>query len=80
MVTHYNPSLRQELRYQAIPVIPLITTESLLDWLKRTGRLKPREIDLSLCLDDEIPEDLEYMPESEMDNLEEEEETEDLEE
>lgn len=78
MVTHYNPSLRQELRYQAIPVIPLITTESLLDWLKRTGRLKPREIDL--CLDDEIPEDLEYMPESEIDNLDEEEERSDLEE
>jgi hypothetical protein len=36
MLTRYNPSIRQELRYQAAPVTPLVATESLLDWLRRT--------------------------------------------
>ena len=57
MVKYYNPSLRQEPRYQAIPIIPSKPTESLLDWLKRTGRLEAREIDSSLK--DEVLEDLE---------------------
>lgn len=56
MVKHYNPSLRQEPRYQAILIIPSKSTESLLDWLKRTGRLEPRKIDSSLK--DEVLEDL----------------------
>jgi hypothetical protein len=57
MIERYNHSVRQEPRYQAIPIIPSRATESLLDWLKRTGRLKPREIDLSQ--EDKVLEDLE---------------------
>jgi hypothetical protein len=57
MVQHYNPSLRQEPRYQAIPIIPSKSTETLLEWLQRTGRLEPREIDSSLK--GEVLEDLE---------------------
>ena len=58
MLTRYNPSIRQELRYQAAPVTPLVATESLLDWLRRTGRLKPKEADSYqvLSLLDEIDE------------------------
>lgn len=77
MITLYNPSLRQEPRYQAIPIIPPIATESLLEWLKRTGRLKPREIDLSQ--QDEVLEDLEYILDPEIYNQEKEEETSDVE-
>jgi hypothetical protein len=68
----YNPSLRQEPRNQPIPIIPLRTTESLLVWLERTGRLKPREIDLSH--EDEALEDIEYILDPEIYNLEKEEE------
>jgi hypothetical protein len=57
MMAPYNPSLRIEPRNEPIPIIPPTETESLLDWLKRTGRLKPREIELSQ--EDEVPEDLE---------------------
>jgi hypothetical protein len=45
MTTKYNPSVHQEPRYQAIPVTPPSTQESLLNWLRRTGRLKPRQAD-----------------------------------
>jgi Protein of unknown function (DUF3134) len=41
----YNPSLSEEPRNQPIKVIPLISRESLLGWLERTGRLKTREMD-----------------------------------
>jgi hypothetical protein len=77
MVAHYNPSVHQEPRNQPIAVIPLRTTESLLAWLKRTGRLKPSEIDL--FQEDEVLEDLEYILNPEIYNLEKEEETSDLE-
>ena len=64
MIKQYNPSLRQEPRYQALPIIPLKMTESLLAWLKRTGRLKPRDIDLPQK--DEVLEDIEYILEPEI--------------
>jgi hypothetical protein len=70
MITRYNPSLRQELRYQAIPIIPPIATEPLLDWLKRTGRLKPREIDSSQ--EHELLEKLEDIMGTSISDLEEE--------
>ena len=57
MLKQYNPSLLKEPRYQAIPIIPSKPTETLLDWLKRTGRLKTREIDSSLK--NEVLEELE---------------------
>ena len=49
MVRRYNPSLSQEPRdqNQLMPILPLINTESLLDWLHRNGRLKTPDIDSS---------------------------------
>jgi hypothetical protein len=70
MVTRYNPSLRRELRYQAIPIIPSRATESLLNWLKRTGRLKPREIDSTQ--EDEVLEELEEIMGTSISGLDEE--------
>ncbi len=71
MVTHYNPSLSQELRYQSIPVVPLKATETLLDWLKRTGRLKLREIET--FQENEIVEELDDVIDPEVYQREEEE-------
>ncbi len=39
----YNPSLRQEARYEPATVIPLKNESSLLDWLEANGRLIPRD-------------------------------------
>ena len=41
----FNPSLSQEPRYQAIPVMQITSKETLLYWLERTGRLKLRQSD-----------------------------------
>jgi len=41
----FNPSLSQEPRYQAIPVMQITSKETLLHWLERTGRLKLRQSD-----------------------------------
>lgn len=38
-----NPALLQEPRYEPAIVIPLKQEASLLDWLKASGRLIPRE-------------------------------------
>ena len=64
MVKSYNPSLRVEPRNEPIAIIPPIATESLLAWLKRTGRLKPKDIDLSQ--QEEVLEDLEDILEPEI--------------
>jgi hypothetical protein len=40
-----NPSVHQEPRYQPIPITPLSSKESLLQWLRQSGRLKPRQAD-----------------------------------
>lgn len=39
----YNPSLKQEPRYEPAAVIPVKTDSSLIDWLTETGRLIPRD-------------------------------------
>jgi hypothetical protein len=39
----YNPSLSQEPRYEPAAVIPVKEDTSLVDWLKATNRLIPRE-------------------------------------
>lgn len=39
----YNPSLSQEPRYEPAAVIPIKEDSSLVDWLKATNRLIPRE-------------------------------------
>ncbi len=38
-----NPSLSQKPRQEPASVIPMKQETSLLDWLKETGRLMPRE-------------------------------------
>ncbi len=40
---HKNPALVQEPRYEPAIVIPLKQEASLLDWLKASNRLIPRE-------------------------------------
>ncbi|MGK7945886.1 MAG: DUF3134 domain-containing protein [Microcystaceae cyanobacterium] len=40
----YNPSLSQEPRYEPAAVIPIKEDTSLVDWLKATNRLIPREV------------------------------------
>ncbi|UXE60713.1 MAG: DUF3134 domain-containing protein [Woronichinia naegeliana WA131] len=42
-MTIYNPSLRQEPRYEPAAVLPVTRDTSLLDWLQETHRLIPRE-------------------------------------
>ncbi|MGK7930347.1 MAG: DUF3134 domain-containing protein [Microcystaceae cyanobacterium] len=39
----YNPSLSQEPRFEPAAVIPIKEDTSLVDWLKATNRLIPRE-------------------------------------
>lgn len=41
---HKNPALVQEPRYEPAIVIPLKQEASLLDWLKASNRLIPREV------------------------------------
>ena len=41
----YNPSLRQEPRYEPAAVIPLKQEHSLLDWLQSNDRIISREIE-----------------------------------
>ena len=38
-----NPALRQESRYEPAAVIPVERESSILDWLRETNRLIPRE-------------------------------------
>jgi hypothetical protein len=52
----YNPSLRQEARYEPASVIPINKDTSLLDWLAATHRLIPRETQES---EDLLEEDIE---------------------
>ena len=54
-----NPALRQESRYEPAAVIPVKQESSILNWLKETGRLIPREqieTEGSLLDDEEISE------------------------
>lgn len=46
----YNPSLRQEPRYEPAAVIPLKQDSSLIDWLVSNGRIIPREIEETVDL------------------------------
>lgn len=51
----YNPSLRQEPRYEPASVIPLKQESSLLDWLEANNRLIAREtvVDSTDALEDD---------------------------
>ncbi len=57
MVSFKNPALSEESRYEPAQIAPLTGSKSLLDWLKRTGRIKSYEPDLTH--DKNIPEELE---------------------
>ena len=72
MTILYNPSLQEESRYEPAQIICPTETESLLNWLKRTGRLIPREIDTSQ--NDELLEALDDLIDSEIYKLQEEKE------
>jgi hypothetical protein len=74
MSAKYNPSVHQAPRYQPIPVTPPSSQESLLHWLRRTGRLKPRQADAHP--DSQILEELEEIIDSEDYSLEDSEEEE----
>jgi hypothetical protein len=51
----YNPSLRQEPRYEPAAVIPLTKEGSIVDWLKANNRLIAREVvDVNREEDEEI--------------------------
>lgn len=39
----YNPSLRREPRYEPASVIPLKQDNSILEWLRSSGRLTARD-------------------------------------
>ena len=39
-----NPSLRETPRSQLAPILPSPQTESLVDWLEKTGRMSARDI------------------------------------
>lgn len=52
----YNPSLREIPRKQTADVLPTQKEPSILAWLEGTGRLKPREVIVSV---DEEEEDIE---------------------
>ncbi|MDB9516519.1 DUF3134 domain-containing protein [Roseofilum reptotaenium CS-1145] len=38
-----NPSLRETPRSQLAPILPSPQTESLVDWLEKTGRMSARD-------------------------------------
>jgi len=38
-----NPSLRETARSQLAPILPSPQTESLVDWLEKTGRMSARD-------------------------------------
>ena len=74
MVSFKNPALSEESRYEPAQIIPLTGSESLLNWLKRTGRIKSYEYDQSH--DNDVPEELENMIGISISDLEQEEEDE----
>ncbi len=57
MVSFKNPALSEESRYEPAQIIPLTGSESLLNWLKRTGRIKYQESDQSY--ENDVPEEIE---------------------
>jgi hypothetical protein len=56
-----NPALREYLRSQPAPVIPVPRNPSILDWLERSGRMIQREANETLGYDEEEQEISELM-------------------
>ena len=74
MVTFHNPALSEEFRYEPAQIIQLTGSESLLNWLKPTGRIKSYESDQSH--DNDVPEEIENIIGISIIDLEQEEEEE----
>jgi hypothetical protein len=67
MTLFHNPALRQEPKSKPLTVLSYVSRETLLEWLERTGKLKPHEMNESS--DQKLPEDLEILEDLEA-NLE----------
>ncbi|MFN3360910.1 MAG: DUF3134 domain-containing protein [Pseudanabaenaceae cyanobacterium] len=52
----YNPMLREEPRNRPAGILPKPQTESILDWLERTGRIAARTPEVSVIYDEDIDE------------------------
>ncbi len=74
MVSFKNPALSEESRYEPAQIIQLTGSESLLNWLKRTGRIKSYESDQSH--ENDVPEEIENIIGISIIDLEQEEEEE----
>ena len=57
----YNPSLREEPRNKPASIVSTRQQISILDWLDSTGRLIPRETDVSFEYEDNTEELQELM-------------------
>ncbi|MDJ1180347.1 DUF3134 family protein [Roseofilum sp. BLCC_M91] len=68
-----NPSLRETPRSQLAPILPSPPTESLVDWLEKTGRMSVREVLDEDFVDDDA--DISELMEGNDDNYEEEEDS-----
>jgi len=66
-----NPSLRETPRSQLAPILPSPQTESLVDWLEKTGRMSTREIQQEDFLEEDA--DISELMEGGDDNYDEEE-------
>lgn len=49
-----NPSLRETPRSQLAPILPSPQTESLVDWLEKTGRMSARNTQEQEFLDNDV--------------------------
>ena len=74
MFTFHNPALSEESRYEPARIIQLTENEPLLNWLKRTGRIKSYESDQSH--ENDVPEEIENIIGISIIDLEQEEEEE----
>ncbi|MDJ1176902.1 DUF3134 domain-containing protein [Roseofilum capinflatum] len=68
-----NPSLRETPRSQLAPILPSPPTESLVDWLEKTGRMSTREVQDEDFVDDDA--DISELMEGNDDNYDEDEES-----
>ncbi len=51
-----NPTLREEPRHRPAGILPKPQTESILDWLERTGRIAARVPEASIIFDEDTDE------------------------
>lgn len=63
MIPFHNPALRQESQNKPPTSLTYVPRETLLEWLERTGKLKPSEV--NEASDQQLPEDLDILEDSE---------------